>query len=173
MKQAPSEEIYKVSAVKLIVYMGKNCMFNITTRIHLHILTVPEPELQTIAWSTIIDVINGATCPHEKRLLNDRAIDVACNSISHLPKYNPELQDAIFDFLYASLMYMDKSSSTDDRYDKQEICDLVLNKMRINNHRYSYCERNSYLRLLGKSYGTLHCELKVDIVRRYAFEINR
>ncbi|XP_035729863.1 thyroid adenoma-associated protein-like isoform X2 [Vespa mandarinia] len=164
LKQAPSQEIYKVSAVKLIVYIGQNYMFNITARIHLHILSVPEPELQTIAWSTIIEVINGATCPHEKRLLNDRAIDVACNSISYLPKYNPELQDAIFDFLYASLMFMDKSSTTEDRYDKQEICYLVLNKMRINNQRHSYCERNSYLRLLGKSYSTLHCELKDNTI---------
>ncbi|XP_047346981.1 thyroid adenoma-associated protein homolog isoform X3 [Vespa velutina] len=164
LKQAPSQEIYKVSAVKLIVYIGQNYVFNITARIHLHILSVPEPELQTIAWSTIIEVINGATCPHEKRLLNDRAIDVACNSISYLPKYNPELQDAIFDFLYASLMFMDKSSTTEDRYDKQEICYLVLNKMRINNQRHSYCERNSYLRLLGKSYSTLHCELKDNTI---------
>ncbi|XP_043666118.1 thyroid adenoma-associated protein [Vespula pensylvanica] len=164
LKQAPSQEIYKVSAVKLIVYIGQNYMFNITARIHLHILNVPEPELQTIAWSTIIEVIKGATCPHEKRLLNDRAIDVACNSISYLPKYNPELQDAIFDFLYASLMFMDKSLATEDHYDKQEICNLVLSKMRINNQRHSYCKRNSYLRLLGKSYSTLRCELKDDTI---------
>lgn len=160
LKQAPSQEIYKVSAVKLIIYIGQTYMFNITARIHLHILSVPEPELQTIAWTTIIEGINGASCPHEKRLLNDRAIDVACNAINNLPKYNPELQDAIFDFLYASLMFMEKSSTTEDHYDKQEICNLVLNKMRVNNQRHSYCERSSYLRLLGKSYTTLRCELQ-------------
>ncbi|KAI4501053.1 hypothetical protein M0802_003856 [Mischocyttarus mexicanus] len=164
LKQAPSQEIYKVSAVKLIVFIGQHYMFNITARIHLHILSVPELELQTIAWTTLIEVINGATCPHERRLLNDRAIDVACNSLDYLPKYNPELQDAIFDFLYASLMFMDKSSATEDLYDKQEICNLVLNKMRINIKKHTYCERRSYLRLLGKSYCTLHCELKDDTI---------
>ncbi|CAL7943054.1 unnamed protein product [Xylocopa violacea] len=151
LKQGPGRELYKSTVIKFIRSMtGENLLLEESIPIKLYLHNLRDPETQTIAWLTVTDIINEINCTDESAWLLNYAIDKARNMMQHFRRYSPELQDAIFDFLYNNLMSESTGLST-----KIDICKFVLNEMRVNDNKSGYCERDSYLRLLGKSYVTL------------------
>lgn len=163
LRQRLGEQMYKISVIKLILCVGKYSNFLQTMRngqseafnIYSQLLIVPEAEIQSIAWTTVFEVLKKESC-QQRKILTAYAIDVA-NFTHDLYKYNPKLQDAIFDFLYNCLMDVNEC----DIAHKREICSLVMRKMHSHDASNIYSQRICYLRLLGKCMVTLIHELKV------------
>ncbi|CAK9832227.1 Thyroid adenoma-associated protein homolog [Anthophora retusa] len=155
LKQGPAQELYKLSAMKFVRSMARETSLIhqcLLIKIYLHNLTVSDTKI--IAWSTVIEIINEVKFNDISVLLLDYAVSETHNLAEYLHKYIPELQDAIFDFLYDSLMYLNRIEPSDVTR-RIDICKFVLNKIRLNDNKNCYCKRDSYLRLLGKSYVTL------------------
>ncbi|XP_076752598.1 thyroid adenoma-associated protein homolog [Xylocopa sonorina] len=151
LKQGPGRELYKLTVIKFIRSMTRETVLlekSLPIALYLHNLRVPET--QTVAWLTVTEIIDEINYMDESTWLLNHAISETRNMIQHYYRYSPELQDAIFDFLYNSLMSKSFGFST-----KIDICKFVLNEMRVNDNKSGYCERDCYLRLLGKSYVTL------------------
>ncbi|XP_011879410.1 PREDICTED: thyroid adenoma-associated protein homolog isoform X2 [Vollenhovia emeryi] len=168
LRQEPGEEMYKVSAIKFILCVENRSNFLQTVHngqskafsIYSQLLIVPEAETQSIAWSTVFEVLKKGS-HRQRKLLSTYAIRAAADFAKDLYKYNPKLQDAVCDFLYNSLM------DTNECYlnDKREICNLVLRKMHLHDAKNIYSQRVNYLRLLGKCMTTLTHELKEEELR--------
>lgn len=162
LEKSPGEQMYKISVIKFILYVGKYSNFLQTMyngqseafNIYSQLLIVPEAEIQSIAWTTIFKVFDKES-HQQRKILIAYAIDVIADFAKDLHKYNPKLQDAIFDFLYNCLMDVDKCI-----IDKREICNLVMRKIHSHDVDNIYSQRICYLRLLGKCMATLTHELK-------------
>lgn len=153
--------MYKVSAIKFILRMGNSkflqTMYNgssIAFNIYSRLLIIPEAEIQSIAWTTVFEVIIKMKSYLQGELLSVFALHTAFYFADDLYKFNPNLQDAIFDFLYNSL------TDIDECCDKCAICTLVLKKLYLDDTNNIYSQRANYLRLLGKCM-TLTPEWKV------------
>ncbi|KYQ58279.1 Thyroid adenoma-associated protein [Trachymyrmex zeteki] len=151
LKQGPGEQMYKVSAIKFILRMGNSkflqTMYNgssIAFNIYSRLLIIPEAEIQSIAWTTVFEVIIKMKSYLQGELLSVFALHTAFYFADDLYKFNPNLQDAIFDFLYNSL------TDIDECCDKCAICTLVLKKLYLDDTNNIYSQRANYLRLLGK-----------------------
>ncbi|XP_029175786.1 thyroid adenoma-associated protein isoform X2 [Nylanderia fulva] len=163
--QRPGEQMYKISVIKFILCVEKHSNFLQTIcngqseafNIYSQLLIVPEAEIQTIAWTTVFKVLKKESC-QQRNILNTYTIDAVANFTQDLYKYNPKLQDAVFDFLYNCLNECDIGH-------KQEICNLVLRKMHSHDANNIYSQRICYLRLLGKCMVTLIHELKNEELR--------
>ncbi|XP_017883798.1 thyroid adenoma-associated protein homolog [Ceratina calcarata] len=155
LKQGPARELYKLSAIKFIrsIAWETSLIQQYTpVRIYLHNLRVPETQI--VAWSTLAEIISKLKYHDVSVLLITYAANEVRNFKQYFRKYSPELQDAIFDFLYDSLMYLNRIQSPSFT-ERKNICKLVLNEIRQYDNENGYSERDSYLRLLGKSYVTL------------------
>lgn len=165
LKQESGEQMYKISVVKFVLCVDKHSNVlqaelngqSKAFRIYSQLLITSEAQIQSIAWTTIFDVLKREHCEQQRKLLNTYAIRTAADFTENLFKYNPELQDAIFDFLYNSLMDTNKCCIAD----KREICSLVIKKIHLRDASNIYSQRVNYLRLLGKCMATLIHELKV------------
>lgn len=167
LRPEPGEQMYKMSVIKFIlcvenhsnflqtVHNGQSKAFNIYSQL----LIVPEAEIQSIAWTTVFEVLKKGS-HQQRKLLSTYTIRVAADFAKDLYRYNPRLQDAIFDFLYNCLMDTDECCLND----KREICYLVLRKMHLHDTKNIYSQRVNYLRLLGKCMTTLTHELKVCFI---------
>ncbi|XP_014468567.1 PREDICTED: thyroid adenoma-associated protein isoform X2 [Dinoponera quadriceps] len=179
----PGEQLYKISVIRLmlcvgkysnflqIVHNGQSKMFEIYSKL----LITPEAEIQSIAWSTVSEVLTREQESKQRNLLGNYAIHVAVDFTKNLYKHNPDVQDALFDFLYNCLMNADEWFITDAFYKRREICILVLQKIHSHNANNVYLQRVNYLRLLGKCMATLihkltdkklEMEYKEDIYRK-------
>jgi len=163
LKQGPAKQMYKISVIRFILRIGENSNFLQTVldtqsnayKIYSHLLIKRDVEIQNIAWDSVFEVLQRES-HQQRKLLSTYAIRAATDLIIKQPyPCCPTTEDALFNFLYKSLM------DTDERYitDKREICNLVLEKMRPHNGFYS--DRFNYLRLLGKCMTTVIHELKV------------
>lgn len=167
LKQEPGEQMYKISVIKYVLCVGKYSNILQTKlngqskafHIYSQLLITPEAQIQSIAWTTISDVLKREHCQQQRKLLNTYAIRTAADLSENLFKYNPELQDAIFDFLYNSLVDTNKCFIAE----KREICSLVMKKIHSRDVSNIYSQRVNYLRLLGKCTATLIHELKVRL----------
>lgn len=155
LKEGPAQELYKVSAIKFIRTIAKKTsLIQQSTLIKIYLYNLRVSEMQIIIWSIIIEIINEMKNNEISLLLLNYGFNEIHNSIKFLHKYNPELQDAMFDFLYNSLIYFNQIELSD--FTKIiNICKFVLNEIRPKNNKSNYYERDCYLRLLGKSYVTL------------------
>lgn len=154
LKHGPAREVYKLSVIKFIRSIAEETSLiqrSIVTELYLHNLRSPETPITV--WSTIIEIINEVKYNDISEQLLNYAFNEIRNSIRYFHKYSPELQDAMFDFLYDSLMYVNRIDSSDSI--RNDICEFVLNEMRLKGNKSGYYERDCYLRLLGKSYVTL------------------
>jgi len=172
LRQEPGEQMYKVSVIKFILCVEKHLNFLQTVHngqskafnIYSQLLIIPEAEIQSTAWITVLEVLKKGS-HRQRKLLGTYAIRAAVDFTKDLYKYNPKLQDAVFDFLYNSLMDTNECCLND----KREICNLVLRKMHVHDARNIYSQRVNYLRLLGKCMTTLTHELKVCYFKFYFF----
>ncbi|XP_011644648.1 thyroid adenoma-associated protein homolog [Pogonomyrmex barbatus] len=163
LRQGAGEQIYKVSVIKFILCVGKNSNFFQTVHneqskafiIYSRLLIMPEAEIQSITWTTVFEVLKKES-NQSRELLRSYAICVAIDFAKNLYKYNPKLQDAIFDFLYNSLMDINECCLSD----KRKICNLVLRELHQHSASNIYSQRVNYLRLLGKCMMTLLHELQ-------------
>ncbi|EFN66762.1 Thyroid adenoma-associated protein [Camponotus floridanus] len=168
LRRRPGEQMYKISAIKFILCVGKHSnflqtMYNGQTEafnIYSQLLIVPEAEIQSIAWSTIFEVLKKESC-RQKKILSSYAIDAVADFTKDLHKYNPKLQDTIFDFLYNCLVDANEYCIAD----KRKICNLVTRKMHSHDVSNIYSQRICYLRLLGKCMVILTHELKNEEFR--------
>lgn len=164
LRQEPGEQMYKVSVIKFILCVEKHLNFlqivhdgqSKAFNIYSQLLVIPEAEIQSTAWITVFGVLKKGS-HRQRKLLSTYAIRTAADFTKDLYKYNPKLQDAVFDFLYNSLMDTNECCLND----KREICNLVLRKIHVHDARNIYSQRVNYLRLLGKCMTTLTHELKV------------
>lgn len=155
--------MYKISVIKFILCVGKHSNFLQTIHngqseafnIYSQLLIVPEAEIQSIAWATVFEVLKKESCWQRK--LSTYVIGAVADFTEDLHKYNPKLQDAVFDFLYNCLMDVNVCCIAD----KREICSLVMRKMHSHDASNIYSQRICYLRLLSKCMVTLTHELKV------------
>ncbi|XP_024228458.1 thyroid adenoma-associated protein homolog [Bombus impatiens] len=155
LKQGPAREVYKLSVIRFIRSIARETSLiqqSIVIKICLHNLKVPE--MQIAAWSIISEIINEVKYRDVLQTLLNYGFYEIRNSIECFYKYSPELQDAIFDFLYSSLTCINQTESSDFMR-RIEICKFVLNEIRLQDNKSGYYERDCYLRLLGKSYVTL------------------
>ncbi|KAL0130897.1 hypothetical protein PUN28_002477 [Cardiocondyla obscurior] len=168
LREEPGEQMYKVSAIKFILSVEKFSNFLQVVHngrskaydMYSQLLIIPEAEIQSIAWTTVFKILKKGS--HEQRkLLSTYAIRLAADCAKNLYKYNPKLQDAIFDFLYKILMKANKYCLNN----KREICSLVLREMHLHDVTNVYSQRVSYLRLLGKCMTTITHELKDEEFR--------
>lgn len=168
LKHEPGEQMYKVSMVKFILCLTKRTDFlrivqggqSKIFEIYSKLLIIPDAEIQNIAWTTVIEILNTESSRQQRKLLSNYAIRVVADFVNDLYKYNPNLQDAIFDFLYNSLIYINESWDSDASFNKRQVCNLVM-KIHVHDISSIYSERKNYLRLLGKCMTTLTHELKV------------
>lgn len=164
----PGEQMYKVSVIRLVLYVGKYSNFlqtahngqNKAFEIWSRLLVTPEAEVQSIAWSTVSEVLTGQDS-EQRKLLGNYAILAATNFTEDLHKYNPVMQDVLFDFLYNCLMNADEWFVADANHKKHDICILVLRRMHSHNASNVYFQRINYLRLLGKCMTTLIHDITV------------
>lgn len=164
LRQGPGEQMYKVSVIKFILCVEKYSNFLQTVhngeseafKIYSRLLIIPEAEIQSIAWITVFEILKKESY-RQRKLLSIYTFRATANFAKDLYKYNPKLQDAIFDFLYNSLMDINKCCLID----KREICNLVFRKIHLHDASNIYSQRVNYLRLLGKCMTTLIHELKV------------
>lgn len=164
LRKRPAEQMYKISVIKFILCVGKysnflQTMYNEQSEafnIYSQLLIVPEAEIQIIAWGTIFEVLKKESF-QQRKILSIYAIDAVADFTKDLHKYNPKLQDAIFDFLYNCLMDVNEYCIAD----KRKICNLVTRKIHSHDASNIYSQRICYLRLLGKCMVTLTHELKV------------
>lgn len=169
----PCEQIYKVSVIKLLLYVRKYSKFSqpihnvqsIAFKIYSRLLIAPEAEIQNIAWSAVSEILTKESKWEKTELLGNCAVDMAVYIFQHLDKRNPDVRDALFDFLYNCLMNADKwwlnVMVASDK--KREICILVLRNIHSHNASNIYLQRINYLRLLGKCMTTVIHELKVRV----------
>lgn len=164
LRQEPGEQMYKVSVIKFILCVENYSNFLQTVHnerskafdIFSQLLIEPEAEIQSIVWTTVFKILKKGS--HlQRKLLSAYTICVAADFSKDLYKYNPRVQDAIFDFLYNILMDTDEYCLND----KYEICYLVLRKIHLHDTKDIYSQRVNYLRLLGKCMTTLIHELQV------------
>lgn len=155
LKQGPARELYKLSVIRFIRSIARETSLiqqSIVIKICLHNLKVPE--MQIAAWSIVSEIINEVKYSDVLQTLLNYGFYEIRNSIECFHKYSPELQDAIFDFLYSSLTCINQTESSDFMR-RIDICKFVLNEIRLQDNKSGYYERDCYLRLLGKSYVTL------------------
>ncbi|KAK1119163.1 hypothetical protein K0M31_013659 [Melipona bicolor] len=155
LKRGPARELYKLSVIKFIRSIAKRTSIiqqSILIRIYLHNLKVPE--MQIAVWSIVPEIINEVKYSDALVPLLNYTFNEIRNSTYCFHRYSPELQDSMFDFLYNSLMCINQIESSDFMR-RIDICKFVLNEIRLKNNKNGYCERDCYLRLLGKSYVTL------------------
>lgn len=155
LKQGPARELYEISIIKLIRGVAERNQLipsNLLTTVYIDSLKMPETQI--VAWSTVTKIINEMQQDIMSMKLLNYGIDEIRNSVKNLYRYSPELQDALFDFMYSSLMYLNKFELSSIK--KMDICKFVLNEVRVNKKKSTYCERDCYLRLLGKSYVILN-----------------
>jgi len=171
LKQGPGEQMYKISVIRFIVYVGENSNFLQTVlntqsnayKIYSHLLIKRDVEIQSIAWNSVFEVLQRES-HQQKRLLSAYAIRTATDLIvKQFYPCCPTTEDALFNFLYKSLMDTDERCITD----KHEICNLVLEKIHPCNGFYS--DRFNYLRLIGKCMATVTHELKVLLIFQFFF----
>jgi len=164
LRQGPGEQMYKVSVIKFILRVGKYSNFlqmvhneqSKAFNIYSRLLIVSEAEIQSVAWTTVFEILKEESY-RQRKLLSTYAIHAAVDLAENLYKYNPKLQDAVFDFLYNCLM-----DTNECRFiDKHEVCNLVLRKIHLHDASNIYSQRVTYLRLLGKCMTTLTHELQV------------
>lgn len=166
LKQAPAREDYIFSAINFIISVVKETSLLhdcVLVRMYLHSLVIPETQI--IAWSTITDALNAITDTNASILLSNYAVDIIFNSIQDFHTYSPELLDAMFNFLYITLLSTVPLKSTI----KMDISKFVLDKVRLNSKKSIYCERDLYLRLLGQSYLTVASSDNVSIDEYFVF----
>lgn len=164
LRKRPGEQMYKMSVIKFILCVGKysnflQIMYNGQSEafnIYSQLLIVPEAEIQSITWTTVFEILKTESC-RQRKILTAYAIDAIVDFTKDLHKYNPKLQDAIFDFLYNCLMGVNECCIVV----KRKICNLVTRKMHSYDVNNIYSQRICYLRLLGKCMVTLIHELKV------------
>ncbi|XP_025991728.1 thyroid adenoma-associated protein isoform X2 [Solenopsis invicta] len=177
LREGPGEQMYKVSVIKFILCVERYSNFLQTVhdensnafKIYSRLLIVPEAEVQYIAWTTVSEVLKKESY-QQRKLLSTYIIRAAADFAKDLYKYNPKLQDAIFDFLYNSLM--DKNECC--FIDKREICNLVFREIHLCDVNNIYSQRVNYLRLLGKCMTTLTHELKDEELRmKYIEDVYR
>ncbi|XP_076685887.1 thyroid adenoma-associated protein homolog [Andrena cerasifolii] len=162
LKQGPAREDYIFSAINFVISVVKETSLLhdcVLVRMYFHSLVIPETQI--IAWSTITDALNAITDTNASALLSNYAVDIIFNSIQDFHTYSPELLDAMFNFLYVTLLNTVWWKSTL----KMDISKFVLDKVRLNSKKSIYCERDSYLRLLGQSYLTVasnNCSKNLD-----------
>lgn len=164
LRQEPGEQMYKMSIIKFTLCVEKHSNFLQTVHngqskvfnIYSQLLIVPEAEIQSIAWTTVFEILKKESY-RQRKLLSTYTISAAADFVKDLYKYNPRLQDAVFDFLYNCLM----DTNVCCLNDKHKICNLILRKMHLYDARNIYSQRVNYLRLLGKCMTTLTHELKV------------
>jgi len=167
LRQGPGEQMYKVSVIKFILRVGKYSNFlqtvhneqSKTFNIYSRLLIVSEAEIQSVAWTTVFEILKEESY-QQRKLLSTYAIRAAADFAKDLYKYNPKLQDAIFDFLYNCLMDTNECCFID----KHEVCNLVLRKIHLHDASNIYSQRVTYLRLLGKCMTTLTHELQVCLL---------
>nr|XP_012149021.1 PREDICTED: thyroid adenoma-associated protein homolog [Megachile rotundata] len=151
LKQGPARELYQISVIKLIRCLAeRNQLISHNLLIALYVRSLKIPETQIIAWSTLTKVVNEMQSDSVSTELLNSTVNEIRDSLKNLDRYEPELQDAIFDFLYSTLIYLDKFPSFSTK--KMDICNIVLNEIRLNKKNTAYCVRDCYLRLLGKSF---------------------
>ncbi|XP_066602725.1 tRNA (32-2'-O)-methyltransferase regulator THADA isoform X2 [Prorops nasuta] len=153
LKKSPGQEMYKISVTHFILFARKNLnskklqnQIEIPVDIYLNILEDCEAEIQIIGWSTVSE-----------------------NSLCVIHKYNPDLQDAIFNYLFTCLSDIDRNKKELDI--PRGICEVVLNKLRVYSTKSDYCERSSYLRLLGKAFVALKLVFKEETSMELAEDI--
>lgn len=162
LKQGPARELYKLSTIKFIQTIAKETsIIQQCIPISMYMNNLRIPETQIFAWSTAIEIINEVKYSNVSESLLNYAVDEFRNSIQYLHRYSPELQDAMFDFLYDSLVFLSQNESS-DFIRCMDICEFVLREVRLHIKKTDYCERDCYLRLLGKSYVTLSFLNKVE-----------
>lgn len=138
------------------VHNGQSRMFKIYSRL----LITPEAEVQNIAWKTVSVVLTKEQNSEQRELLGNYAIRAAAD-FTDLHEREPDVQDALFDFLYKCLMSADEWFVADAADKRREICTLVLRQMHSHSASNVYAQRVSYLRLLGKCMAILTHELTV------------
>ncbi|XP_020280401.1 thyroid adenoma-associated protein homolog isoform X2 [Pseudomyrmex gracilis] len=168
LRQGPGEQMYKISALRFIFCVEKHTNFSqtmcngqsTTFSIYSRLLIAPDAEIQSMAWNTIFEILKKESC-QQRKLLCTHAIRVVADSIEDMYKYNPKLQDAIFDFLYNCITDTNVCCITD----KRKVCSLILKKLHSHDASDIYSQRVNYLRLLGRSMATLIHELKDENLR--------
>lgn len=172
----PGEHMYQVSIIKFMLCVGKytNLLRKINNgqskafEIYSRLLITPEAEVQSIAWNTVSEVLTREQESKQRQFLNNYAIHVAGNFVD-LHERNPDVQDALFDFLYKCLTNAEKWFAADASDKNRDICTLVLRKMHSHHASYVYCQRINYLRLLGKCMAILVNEFMVRSVFTFLF----
>ncbi|XP_076246897.1 thyroid adenoma-associated protein homolog isoform X2 [Calliopsis andreniformis] len=153
LKQGPAQDEYMVSVLKFLHSVAKESILiseNLSVSIYSQSLVIPETRV--VAWSAITDIINEMSSTISLPLLK-YAVNLIYDSKQDIHRYNPEVQDAMFNFLYNSLTFLNQSDSSCVR--NMDIGKFVLNDLRSNDNENLYRERDSYLRLLGQSYVTI------------------
>ncbi|XP_011351393.2 thyroid adenoma-associated protein homolog isoform X2 [Ooceraea biroi] len=162
LKQGPGEQMYKVSVIRFILRVGEHSSFLQTMldaqsnahKIYSRLLIKRDVEIQSIAWNTLFEVLEREP-QQQKQLLSAYAVRAAAGlTAERFYSYCPKTEDALFNFLYKSLMDTDEHCTAA----KREICDLVLEKIPPCDGFYS--DRFSYFRVLGKCMTTVIHELK-------------
>ncbi|XP_070171191.1 tRNA (32-2'-O)-methyltransferase regulator THADA isoform X2 [Polyergus mexicanus] len=168
LRKRPGEQMYKISVIKFILCVEKNSnflqtMYNGQSKalsIYSQLLIVPEAEIQSIAWTTFFEILKIEESDQQRMYLCACATD-ALSKFKDFHKYNPKLQDAIFDFLYNCLMDVDVCHFAN----RHRICTLVLRIMYLDDANHVYSQRICYLRLLAKCLVALPQELKIVVLR--------
>ncbi|XP_053978805.1 thyroid adenoma-associated protein [Hylaeus volcanicus] len=154
LKQGPAREEYKLSVIIFLRFITRETsLIRPCIPIRVYLDGLRDLETQITAWSTFMDIIDEITYNDVSMQLLNYAVEIIFISIQDLARYNPELQDAMFNFLYNCLIHRNQFDSGCMK--TIDICKFVVNEVRLNDNKDSYCERDTYLRLLGKSYVTL------------------
>lgn len=153
VKEGPMRGDYRISIIEFVESIRKETrLISQCVPVTIYFHSLINSEMQVVTWFAITNIINE-TRSRLSVLLLKYSINVIYNSIQDIHKYSPELQDAMFNFLYSSLTNFNQFDSSCVR--EVDICKLILNELRLNDNKNIYRERDSYLRLLGKSYVTL------------------
>ena len=159
LKRRPGFEIYELAVTKLFVAAIVHQSEMKIERNHKwsmiawhSILSHNNPQVQIVGWSRIVGILEQF---YNAELI-DIALFIALDNITR-KIVDPELQDGVYDFLYRILMKFGKDDSSfgQDSFSISSGCKKIVNALVLRSQVGSVQESPSFLRLLGKAYGTL------------------
>lgn len=166
LKQRPGVETYESTATQVLItamcsehYEGI-VLNDEDSRAQFweRVLNHKKPEVLTVAWSNLMKVIrktNSAMIFELGYMSSIKIFDEPCN--------DPDLQDAIFDFIYSSIVEMERNSSfVQYDFSKGEehitflsMCVHIFNKLIEHMKNKEFYPKGEFFKLLGKTYGFL------------------
>lgn len=171
LKKRPGIELYELTALNLVItaldtehYTGPLVSNEyMAAQFWESILKHKNADVLTASWSKFMCIVQKTNSP----VLYDLAFMTAVRGLDQLVD-DPDLQDAMYEFLYCAIKDMDKDFefiqyTFSKEEEKNYMCMHIFNKLTLQLKMKTFYARGEFFKLFGKTFGFLLRNYKVMI----------